>query len=89
MHIHNGCSWLTLSHINLCMARPLPAEADPSEIRFPRALALSYGKELEFAPMRRSLDAALALDPEDAETAAMAKWAEGHPRYRRALGLET
>ena len=45
------------------------AEADPSEIRFPRALALSYGKELEFARMRRSLDAALALDPEDAETA--------------------
>ena len=65
------------------------AEADPSEIRFPRALALSYGKELEFARMRRSLDAALALDPEDTETAAMAKWAEGHPRYRRALGLET
>ena len=53
-------------------------EQDPSDIRFQRGLAVSYGRTQEYGLMAAAIGAALAVDPTDAETQSMAAWAKAN-----------
>ena len=45
---------------------------------FQRGLAVSYGRTQEYGLMAAAIEAALAVDPTDAETQSMAAWAKAN-----------
>lgn len=51
------------------------AALDDEDIRFPRSLAVSYGKTQSWQQMNQALADALVIDSTDAEASQMATWA--------------